>query len=61
MGREVGEYDEGAVTVGSDLGDHAEKGLDECGVDDCEMGLAVVDGEGGEPFQDLGSRVRVWV
>ena len=60
-GGEVGEDDEGAVAVGSELGDHAEEGLDEDGVHDCEGGLAVVEGEGGEPFEDLGSRVRVRV
>lgn len=47
------------MTVGSELGFHLEENLGEFRVDDGEVGLALVDGERGEPFEDGGSRVRV--
>lgn len=33
---------------------HLEESLDELGVHDGEVSLALVDGEGGEPFEDGG-------
>lgn len=60
-GGEVGEDDEGAVAVSVELAEHLEEEADEAGIDGGEVGLAVVEGEGGEPFEYGGPRVRVRV
>lgn len=60
-GGEIWEDDEEAGSVSSDLGFHAEEEADEIGVDGGEVSAALVDSEGGEPFEDGGSRVRVRV
>lgn len=41
--------------MGAELGEHEKEELGEGAVDDGEVGEAVVDGEGGEPFEDGGS------
>jgi len=55
----IGEDDEETVAVRSELALHLEQNLGELLVDDCEVGLALVDGERGEPFEDLRSGIRV--
>lgn len=56
---QVGQENEGTATVGSKFREHLKNDLDEIGVDDCKVGLAVVHGERGEPLEDGGARVRV--
>lgn len=49
------------MAVGSELCEHLKKDLDEIGVDDCDIGLTVVHGERGEPFEDRRAMIRVRV
>lgn len=49
------------MTMGEEPGLHGEEDVHEVGIDGGEMGLALIDGEGREPFEDGGSRVRARV
>ncbi|KAK9999664.1 hypothetical protein SO802_019267 [Lithocarpus litseifolius] len=50
--RNIGEDNEAAMAVGSDLAEHVEEDLDEPGIDGGDVSLALVVGERREPFED---------
>lgn len=51
-GRNVGEDDEETVAIELNFGFHLEEELSEVVIEDCEVGLALVGGEGLEPFEN---------